>query len=153
MLLYKTPVSLFIPDIFISFTGLACDWLQTNEKNKVRFQTLGTKEIHGQPYFLQGWKKPRGFLRSSLQFFFASAKGEGYLLSVVSQTIFLFLCLIELTYNFYRQWLGELIEVTVGSVCVCVCVVCIIFTGNFYWRYIRSILWGLFHSHMQPHVK
>ena len=34
LLLYKTPVSLFTPDIFISSAGLACDWLQTNEKKK-----------------------------------------------------------------------------------------------------------------------
>ena len=56
-----------------------------------------TEEIHGQPYFVQNLKKPRDFLRCSLQFFFASVKGEGYLLSVISQAIFLFLCLIELS--------------------------------------------------------
>ena len=35
LLLYKTPVSLFTPNIFISSAGLACDWLQTNEKKKL----------------------------------------------------------------------------------------------------------------------
>ena len=40
LFLYKIPVSLFTPDIFISSAGLACDWLQTNEKKKVRFQAL-----------------------------------------------------------------------------------------------------------------
>ena len=121
LLLYKTSVSLykFASKLF---------WKQR--------KFVQNKKIHGKPYFVQDWKKPRGFLRYSLQFFFASVKGECYLLSVVSQTIFLFLCLLNQLVNFYRQWMGELIEGTAGLVCVCVCVcvccvcVCIIFTGN-----------------------
>ena len=74
------------------------------EKKKVRFQTLlETKKIlpEQEKYTanLTSFRIEKNlvdFYNLLFSFFFDSAKGEEYLLSVVGQTL-LFLCLIELT--------------------------------------------------------
>ena len=149
---------------------MACDWLQTNEKKK----SFASKLFSKQRKSVQNKRNTRPTLfRSELKktwwcfaifssfFFLLQRKVKVVCCQWKTKQCCYFFAWLNWLVNFYRQWLGELIEITVRSVCVCVCVcVCaflsylleILLLRSFSLRYIRSILWELFHSHIQSHV-